>query len=242
MGWTFPPIVWSDPTRTVTGGSCNPSQSSGNQWSARRLHDEVRQLRHRQGVPRSSPLAFAGLLQRWRAEVEARVLASDVDPIDRLEPVEAAALLDTARRLAQQAETPIHHLVRGAAATSLRTNGRPESRPVSPRGDTWATRPRPETGHRLAHRRDSRCAAARLTSNLPTELRCRMREGRGDPCSARCRTLRSKLADAEPATRRSGSGAQRGRLGTQRGLGFLPRDRPRIHVARLSSCGFGPHA
>jgi hypothetical protein len=108
------------------------AQTVQNEWSVRRLHNEICEIKKAgtSGASGSTGVAFADLLQTWRAAVEARGLLQDVDRVDRLDPAEAAVLLETAKRLAQQAETLVRHLARRAVTRPPPATDVPSVMPV----------------------------------------------------------------------------------------------------------------
>jgi hypothetical protein len=121
------------------------TETSKNGWSVCRLHEEVGRSKGPSASRTASmaQLAFADLLRSWRSDLENRRLLKDVDRLDRLDPREAAELLEIAKRLARQTETLIHHLGRRVGATPssitgspvLTSSGRPSG--VVPAVSTW---------------------------------------------------------------------------------------------------------
>jgi hypothetical protein len=107
------------------------AQTTAQQWSVCRLHNEIQQLRSSDPSAHAADrLEFVALLRRWRTSVDARTLLQDAERIERLDPDEAATLLKTTKQLAQQAETLIHLLARRAGQSRCADDGRPAASPA----------------------------------------------------------------------------------------------------------------
>jgi hypothetical protein len=116
-------------------------QTSRDEWSVRRLRDEVERLQGAEPpVPRRAQVPrFARILRTLALRIEQAVLLQEVEQIQWPAAEETEELLRTARSLHQQSETVIEHLVRHLIALRGAPGTRPEeqesSRGFLPRSD-----------------------------------------------------------------------------------------------------------